>query len=72
VALLRMQRDGHILLPAPRRAHYPPSKEVQRTLFALPKPPVEKPAGAFSLCLERVEKETSALWNEYIRQTPVE
>src|SRR5579863_3639051 len=38
VALLRMQRDGHILLPAPRRAHYPPSKEVQRTLFALPKP----------------------------------
>lgn len=66
VALLRMQRDGHILLPAPRRAHYPPSKEVQRTLFALPKPPVEKPAGAFSLCLERVEKETSALWNEYI------
>lgn len=66
VALLRMQRDGHLLLPAPRRARYPPSKEVPRTLFALPKAPVERPAGALSLCLEIVEKATSALWNEYI------
>jgi hypothetical protein len=66
VALLRMQRDGHILLPAPKRAHYPPSGEIPRTLFALPKPLVEKPAGAFSLSLELVDKETSALWNEYI------
>src|SRR5579863_5386968 len=56
VALLRMQRDGHILLPAPRRAHYPPSKEVQRTLFALPKPPVEKPAGAFCVFPARMRK----------------
>lgn len=66
VALLRMQRDGHILLPAPQGAHHPRSKEIQRTLFALPKPLVEKPAGAFSLSLELVDRETSALWNEYI------
>ena len=43
VALLRMQRDGHISLPAPQKPHNKPG--AKRTLFALPQPEVNNKAG---------------------------
>jgi hypothetical protein len=64
VALLRMQRDGHISLPAPQKPHNKPG--AKRTLFALPQPEVNNKAGEHVLQLQLVEKADSALWNEYI------
>jgi hypothetical protein len=64
VAFLRMQRDGHIRLPAPRRPHYRPG--TKRTLFALPQPEITKKAGEYDLSIELVGKDSSSLWNEYI------
>jgi hypothetical protein len=64
VAFLRMQKDGLIRLPAPRRV---PCKPIpKRTLFAEPQPEIRKKAGAYELQVELVGKDDSALWNEYI------
>jgi len=66
VAFLRMNRDGHISLPAPQKPYNKPSKSVRRTLYALPQPELDKKAGEYTLTLELVEKANNALWNEYI------
>lgn len=66
VALLRMHREGHIVLPAPQRPANNDLKKGKRTLFALPQPEVNKKAGEHMLELQLVEKADSALWNEYI------
>ena len=68
VALLRMEKDGLIILPPPRtRNGNGKSYQKQRTLFTEPKPVKEIPAGAFGeLDIEIVSKNNSALWNEYI------
>jgi hypothetical protein len=62
VALLRMHRDGHILLPDPERPANNHLKKGKRTLFAVPEAVTE--VGTFSF--EIADKATSALWNEYI------
>jgi len=66
VALLKMERDGHFLLPPPRKKHTKPYKRVPRTLFALPQPETREKAGQFDLRLEIADKKSSFLWNEFI------
>jgi hypothetical protein len=63
VALLKMHRDGHILLPPPERPANNHLKKGKRTLFAVPEADVTE-VGTFSF--ETADKATSALWNEYI------
>jgi hypothetical protein len=63
VALLKMERDGHILLPSPQRPannHLKKPKEI-----TLPLPTAEKVG---KIALEIVGRRTSALWNAYIDQ----
>jgi hypothetical protein len=63
VALLKMERDGHILLPPPERpANNHLKKPKER---ALPLPTTENVG---ELRLELVNRRTSALWNAYIDQ----
>ncbi len=77
IAMLRMEKDGHIVLPPPRRQHAKPHPEVSRTLFTLPEPEINQKAGELNLQLEVVDKKSSALWNEfidryhYLRYTPL-
>lgn len=66
VALLRMHREGHIMLPAPQKPDNNHLKKGKRTLLALPQPEVNKKAGEYELQLCLTEKADSALWNEYI------
>jgi len=66
IAMLRMEKDGHIVLPPPRRQHAKPHPEVSRTLFTLPEPDINQKAGEFHLQMEVVDKKSSALWNEFI------
>jgi hypothetical protein len=66
VAHLRMHRDGHITLPAPRNSSNNDKKGPKRTLLAEPQPEIRKEAGAYELRIEVVGKDCSALWNEYI------
>jgi len=63
VALLKMERDGHILLPPPQRPannHLKKPKEI-----ALPLPTGEH---ARELVLDIVDRTTTALWNAYIER----
>lgn len=66
VALLRMHREGHIILPPPQKPANNHLKKGKRTIFALPQPEVNKKAGEYVLQLDIAEKTDSALWNEYI------
>ncbi|HXW69620.1 MAG TPA: DUF4338 domain-containing protein [Dissulfurispiraceae bacterium] len=66
VAMLRMQRDGIIMLPPPQKPANNNLKKGRRTLLALPQPEVNKKAGEHIVQLQLVEKTASALWNEYI------
>jgi hypothetical protein len=68
VALLRMQADGLIHLPAPRHRHGNRKRYAHRTTQALEQPRFSVPAGALSdVHLELVESRSqSQLWNEYI------
>lgn len=68
VAMLRMQADGLITLPPPRRA--PPDSKVYITSESDPRPTIEQPAGALApLTLKLVvAKADSRLWNEYIQR----
>jgi len=66
VALLRMHREGHIILPSPQKPANNHLKKGKRTIFALPQPEVNKKAGEHVLQLVIAEKADSALWNEYI------
>ncbi len=67
VALLRMHREGVIELPAPLHKVTPCRSFGRRTAQAEPEPLLEAPVHELgALRLERVERQASALWNEYI------
>lgn len=68
VAMLRMQADGLINLPPPRRA-----KAALRTITATsatnPQKPITQPVQYLGpLLLRKVEPAKSSLWNEYIER----
>ena len=65
LALLRMERDGHLTLPPPKTKHTKPYKRL-RTLWAVEQAEITKKAGEFELVLEAVTSRTGALWNEFI------
>ncbi|MBF0433478.1 MAG: DUF4338 domain-containing protein [Fibrobacteria bacterium] len=65
VALLKMEKDNHFILPPPKTKHTKPYKTI-RTLWAIEQPEINKKAGEFSLKLEIVDNRSSALWNEFI------
>jgi len=65
VALLRLEREGLIRLPAPKNKMAPVGK-VLRTPQGEPQAGIELDAGRVELTLEPVEPSTSALWNELI------
>jgi hypothetical protein len=62
VALLRMHRDGHILLPDPERPANNHLKKGRRTSLLLP----ETVTQTGEIRMEITDKTTSSLWNEYI------
>lgn len=63
VALLRIEKDGHILLPPPQR---PANNHLKKPKGrGLPLPDV-RTAESFEVAL--VDRTTSALWNAYIEQ----
>jgi len=66
VAFIRIEKDGHIVLPVPRQAYNKPGQSIKRTLFTEPGPEVQKKARAFDLTFERVDASCTRLWNEYI------
>jgi len=66
VALLKLHRDGHIVLPPPERPANNHLKKPVFTLFAGSGPEVVKNAGELVLTIEIVDKKTGPLWNEYI------
>jgi len=66
VAFLRMEKDGHIVLPAPQKPYNKPGQQIKRTLFTEPCPEVRKKAGVFDLTFEIVDASCTRLWNEYI------
>ncbi len=65
VAMLKMEKDGHLPLPPPKTKHTKPYKKP-RTLWAIEQPEITKKAGEFNLILEVVDNRSSALWNEFI------
>lgn len=65
VAMLKMEKDGHFILPPPKTKHTKPYKKI-RTLWAVAQPEIHNKAGEFNLELELVDKRGSALWNEFI------
>lgn len=79
VAMLRMQRDGLITLPAPRHLHGNGRKRFAISSRSNPEFPIEAPVGALgSLELRCVRNaKDSSLWNElveryhYLRYTPL-
>jgi len=68
VAMLRLQHDGLLLLPPPRRKNGNGKRYVRRTPQAEPQPPFCTPAGELrDLRLDLVaDKRDSLLWNEYV------
>ena len=65
VAMLKMERDGHLVLPPPRAKHTKPYKKI-RTLWAVEQAEISKNAGEFDLEFEVVTSRSSGLWNEFI------
>ncbi len=65
VAMLKMDRAGHLTLPLPKKKHTKPYKKI-RTLWAIEQPEITKKAGEFNLVLELVNSRTTALWNEFV------
>lgn len=68
VALLRMQGDGHLLLPPPRRRNGNRTPYARRTQQAQPQAAILEPVCELhNLRLEPVvSKDDSHLWNEYV------
>ncbi len=68
VALLRMQEDGLVRLPPPRRKNGNGTRSLRRTLEAEPQQPFFTPASELrDLRLQLVESTCdSRLWNEYV------
>jgi len=69
VAMLRMQDDGLIKLPAPRHRHRPANK-VQFTSATDPQPKINMPVHALPCVQLRIVRgrQQSRLWNEYIHR----
>ena len=69
VAMLRMQDDGLIKLPAARH-RYRPANKVQFTSATDPKPKINKPVDALPCVQLRIvmSRQQSRLWNEYIHR----
>ncbi len=69
VAMLRMQDNGLIKLPAPRHRHCP-ANNVQFTCATAPKPEINKPVDALPCVQLRIVmgRQQSRLWNEYIHR----
>jgi hypothetical protein len=69
VAMLRMQDDGLIKLPAPRHRHRPANK-VQFTSATDPQPKINMPVHALPCVQLRIvrDRQQSRLWNEYIHR----
>jgi hypothetical protein len=68
VALLRMEKDGLIQLPAPRTRNGRGQRRFALTVASEPRPPVREPVGALEpLHFQRVSGgKLSGLWNELI------
>jgi len=66
VAFLKMDKDGLIRLPAPKRAYSKPGSRKKRTADCDPRENIVTPAGGLNLRLELVKKGRSAIWNEFI------
>ena len=69
VAMLRMQDDGLIKLPAARH-RYRRANKVQFTSATAPKPTINKPVHALACVQLRIVRgrQQSRLWNEYIHR----
>ena len=69
VAMLRMQDDGLIKLPAARH-RYRPADNVQFTSATAPKPKINKPVHALPCVQLRIVRgrQQSRLWNEYVHR----
>jgi hypothetical protein len=65
VAMLRLERNGLIQLPAPRTKPNP-VKTVKRTQMGEPGSDIHCQAGTLSLILEPVNQKSTSLWNELI------
>jgi len=65
VAMLKMEKDGHLVLPPPRRKHFKPHRKI-RTLLAVEQAEICKNAGEFDLEFDVVTRGSSSLWNEFI------
>lgn len=65
VAMLRMEKDGHLTLPPPKTKHTKPYKKI-RTLWAMEQSEITKNAGELDVVLEIVTNRSGALWNEFI------
>ena len=65
VAMLKMEKDGHLVLPPPRRKHFKPHRKI-RTLLAVEQAEICKKAGEFDLEFDVVTRGSSSLWNEFI------
>jgi len=63
VALLRMEKDGHIVLPSPQRPANNHLKKPKGMDLPLPEAPAVD-----ALDVDLVDKNTSALWNAYIER----
>ena len=66
VALLRMNRDGLISLPATKRTPRKLSRQVRRTSAGEPRKAICEKVGDFHLQLDMVDKRNSVFWNELI------
>ena len=68
VAMLRMQENGLIQLPPPTRVKWPVRK-IEFTSVTDPQTPIVCPVNQLpKLDFQMVEKNNSALWNEYIHR----
>jgi Domain of unknown function (DUF4338) len=68
VAMLRMQKDGLIQLPPPRRSPQP-AKQVAITSTTDPQSPIKEPVHLLGeLKFNLVTSKNSQLWNEYIHR----
>ena len=68
VAMLRMQENGLIQLPPPTRVKWPVRK-IEFTSVTDPQTPIACPVNQLAkLDFQMVEKNNSALWNEYIHR----
>jgi len=66
VAMLKMERQGLIELPPPRREHNGRWQKRESHLFEAPDAKITEKAGDFVLRFEQTEKSTLPLWNELV------